>query len=170
MIKKITLLLTLNYLLVSIIYAQIDSSLLKRETTDTSKQSMNMDAIYNRPFLSNDKVPLCIGGYVEVNWSWRGGAGHGSSDRGRDLYVGSFAAFAGCGDAERGGGAVYCRDYPRHVGRAAHLWQNECRCGVWCRCRAWNPLTDELIQGHIVLDVTRNNCPVSLRHRPHVPT
>ncbi len=48
--------------------AQIDSSLfVPAGAPDTSsKQVMNMDAIYNRPFLTFDKVPVSIGGYVEA--------------------------------------------------------------------------------------------------------
>ncbi len=48
--------------------AQIDSNLLKRVPVDTMKQSLNMDAVYNRPFLGLGKLPLAIGGYAEVNW------------------------------------------------------------------------------------------------------
>ena len=47
-------------------FAQIDSTLLNTPTkTDTSKHSLNMDAIYNRPFLKLGKSPVSIGGYVE---------------------------------------------------------------------------------------------------------
>lgn len=47
--------------------AQIDSGLLKRIPVDTT-QSLNMDAVYKRPFLGLGKVPISIGGYAEVNW------------------------------------------------------------------------------------------------------
>ncbi|MFM9944624.1 MAG: hypothetical protein ACKVQB_05270 [Bacteroidia bacterium] len=47
--------------------AQKDSSSLKRIPTDTSKQKMNMDAVYNRPFLTTNKLPIAIGGYLEAN-------------------------------------------------------------------------------------------------------
>jgi len=50
--------------------AQIDSSLLKRASTDTAKQSLTMDALYNRPFLKLGKTPVSIGGYVESNWEY----------------------------------------------------------------------------------------------------
>src|SRR5271154_2871792 len=47
-------------------FAQIDSTLLNTPVkTDTSKHSLNMDAIYNRPFLKLGKSPVSIGGYVE---------------------------------------------------------------------------------------------------------
>ena len=47
--------------------AQKDSSFFKRKGLDTSKVKLNMDAIYNRPFLSAGKSPLAIGGYFEAN-------------------------------------------------------------------------------------------------------
>lgn len=52
--------------------AQIDSTLLKRVPKDTVKKTMNMDAIYNRPFLNAGKVPVSIGGYAEANWQYLG--------------------------------------------------------------------------------------------------
>ncbi len=71
----------LNLLLIIIIVssinkvtAQIDSTLLNRIPKDTLKQAMNMDATYNRPFLSIGKTPLAIGGYTEANWQ------HATSD------------------------------------------------------------------------------------------
>jgi len=48
--------------------AQVDSSLFRRIKKDTTKVLMNMDAIYNRPFLSVSKLPVAVGGYVEANW------------------------------------------------------------------------------------------------------
>lgn len=37
---------------------------------DTSKTAMNMDAVYNRPFLQVGKMPVSVGGYVEANTSY----------------------------------------------------------------------------------------------------
>lgn len=50
-------------------YAQIqtDTSKLIRTLPDTSKAQMNMDAVYNRPFLKYGKMPVAIGGYMEAN-------------------------------------------------------------------------------------------------------
>ena len=48
-------------------YAQEDSSFLKRISADTSRQKLNMDAVYNRPFLQPGKLPVAIGGYMEAN-------------------------------------------------------------------------------------------------------
>jgi hypothetical protein len=47
--------------------AQMDSTQLKRAPTDTSKMLMNMDAVYNRPFLQYGKTPVAVGGYAEAN-------------------------------------------------------------------------------------------------------
>lgn len=59
------------YLTVFLIFqttiAQVATELLKRIPAD-SAQSLNMDAVYTRPFLGLGKVPVSIGGYAEVNW------------------------------------------------------------------------------------------------------
>lgn len=55
--------------------AQIDPSLLKRVTKDTSNTSMNMDAIYSRPALQMGKLPVSLGGYAEANWQHLGTEG-----------------------------------------------------------------------------------------------
>ena len=53
--------------------AQIDQSLLKKIPTDTSDQkNMNMDAVYNRPFLQIGKMPVSVGGYVEADYQYLG--------------------------------------------------------------------------------------------------
>ncbi|MCU0337437.1 MAG: hypothetical protein MUF12_06195 [Sediminibacterium sp.] len=49
------------------VFAQIDSTLFKRvQKTDTTLK-LNMDAVYNRPFLQIGKLPVALGGYVEAN-------------------------------------------------------------------------------------------------------
>src|SRR5690348_15552873 len=53
-------------------WAQNDSSFIKKFPQDTSKQKMNMDAVYNRPFLQMGKLPVSIGGYLEANSSYFG--------------------------------------------------------------------------------------------------
>jgi hypothetical protein len=71
---KITLLITLTAALLFYYRpadAQIDSSLLKSSVpADTVKRTLNMDAIYNRPFLQLGKSPVSIGGYVESDWQY----------------------------------------------------------------------------------------------------
>ena len=47
--------------------AQSDTSKLKRNSADTTKNQMNMDAVYNRPFMKYGKIPVAIGGYMEAN-------------------------------------------------------------------------------------------------------
>jgi hypothetical protein len=49
-------------------YSQIDPTLLKRTQKDSTKQALNMDAVYNRPTLNVGKTPIAIGGYLETNW------------------------------------------------------------------------------------------------------
>ena len=51
-------------------FAQIDPSLLRRIPKDTSGNKLNMDALYNRPFLQLGKLPVAIGGYVEANYQY----------------------------------------------------------------------------------------------------
>lgn len=73
--------------------AQIDSTLLKRSSTDSTGMKLNMDAVYNRPFLSMAKVPVAIGGYVEANWQHLGtdgiSEGHQFQMRRLTLFVAS---------------------------------------------------------------------------------
>ncbi len=52
--------------------AQIDPSLLRRSPKDTSGLQMNMDAVYNRPFLQLGKLPVALGGYAEANYQYIG--------------------------------------------------------------------------------------------------
>lgn len=59
--------------LVAASLAQVDSTLVRRTPRDTTFQrAMNMDAIYNRPFLSIGKLPAAIGGYVEADYTYIG--------------------------------------------------------------------------------------------------
>lgn len=53
-------------------FSQIDSTLFRRTARDTSKLYLNMDAVYNRPFLAVGKLPVSLGGYVEANWQHLG--------------------------------------------------------------------------------------------------
>lgn len=61
--KTITILLLFIYN--TDVYAQKDSSFMKRKQNDTG--TMNLDAIYNRPFLVSSKFPVAVGGYMEIN-------------------------------------------------------------------------------------------------------
>jgi hypothetical protein len=66
------IILILIILVPVIAIAQVDSTLFKRVPKDTSRIQLNMDAVYNRPFLTMSKVPVAIGGYVEANWQHLG--------------------------------------------------------------------------------------------------
>jgi len=73
--------------------AQIDSTLLRRTKVDTSKVLLNMDAVYNRPFLTPGKLPVALGGYVEANWQHLGtdgvSEGHQFQMRRLTLFIAS---------------------------------------------------------------------------------
>lgn len=56
----------------SSMFAQIDSTLIRRSEKDSTGLKLNMDAVYNRPFLSVGKLPVAVGGYVEANWQHLG--------------------------------------------------------------------------------------------------
>ncbi len=75
------------------VQAQIDPSLLKEVPIDTIRGSMNMDAVYNRPFVVVGKLPVSVGGYVEANWQHLGtdgiSEGHQFQFRRMTLFVSS---------------------------------------------------------------------------------
>jgi hypothetical protein len=50
--------------------AQIDPVLLRRVPADTSRLKLNMDAVYNRPFVKPGRLPVALGGYVEANYQY----------------------------------------------------------------------------------------------------
>ena len=66
--RKLLVPLCIGMLYLQSPFAQIDSSLLRKPEIDSLKPNMNMDAVYNRPFILIDRLPVSIGGYVEVNW------------------------------------------------------------------------------------------------------
>ncbi|MEO6305102.1 MAG: hypothetical protein ABIP51_18230 [Bacteroidia bacterium] len=69
--------------------AQKDSAFFKRVPPDTSKLKMNLDAIYNRPFLQMGKLPVALGGYMEMNTNYSGtdGVNDGMSFQFRRLTI-----------------------------------------------------------------------------------
>jgi len=89
--KKIITIICL--LVTSALVAQIDPVLLRRIPVDTTKNLLNMDAVYNRPFLGIGKLPASIGGYAEVNWQHLGtdgvSEGHQFQFRRMTLFVSS---------------------------------------------------------------------------------
>lgn len=74
-------------------HAQIDTSLLRRIPKDTLIQAMNMDAVYNRPFIAVGKLPVSLGGYMEANWQHLGtdgvSEGHQFQARRLSLFIAS---------------------------------------------------------------------------------
>ena len=73
--------------------AQIDPALLKRIPKDSLNRTMNMDAVYNRPFIAIGKLPVSLGGYMEANWQHLGtdgiSEGHQFQFRRVTLFVSS---------------------------------------------------------------------------------
>lgn len=90
---KISLLIIVAVVMCLNVTAQVDSTLFKRTQQDTSKLLLNMDAVYNRPFLSVSKLPVAVGGYVEANWQHLGtdgvSEGHQFQMRRLTLFVAS---------------------------------------------------------------------------------
>jgi hypothetical protein len=89
--KLCTLLLWIN--ISTAAFSQVDTSLFKRVAKDTSRIRLNMDAVYNRPFLTMAKIPVSMGGYVEANWQHLGtngiSEGHQFQMRRLTLFVAS---------------------------------------------------------------------------------
>lgn len=54
-------------LITGTVHAQTLDSILIRKDIDTSSSILNMDAAYNRPFLTTEKMPVSLGGYLEAN-------------------------------------------------------------------------------------------------------
>lgn len=73
--------------------AQIDPSLLRHMPKNSVKHSMNMDAVYDRPFVEVGKLPVSFGGYMEANWQHLGtdgiSEGHQFQFRRVTLFVSS---------------------------------------------------------------------------------
>ena len=67
---KRTLLIAIGCILTSAVWAQIDPELLRRIPVKNDSLQMNMDAVYNRPFLQVGKLPVAIGGYAEANYQY----------------------------------------------------------------------------------------------------
>ena len=70
------------------IKAQTDP-VVTRVAIDTSATSLNMDAVYNRPFLALKNVPVALGGYLEANsiYSSEDGLSEGLSFQARRLTI-----------------------------------------------------------------------------------
>lgn len=69
---KQALLFTLFLFAGYIAFAQIDPDLLRRVPKKNDSLALNMDAVYNRPFLQLGKLPVALGGYMEANYQYVG--------------------------------------------------------------------------------------------------
>ena len=67
---KKTGILILLIVFINYVSAQIDPILLRKSSSDTSGLQLNMDAVYNRPFIQVGKLPVALGGYVEANYQY----------------------------------------------------------------------------------------------------
>ncbi len=63
--RRVTL-VSLFIFMCNLVSAQKDTGFFK-VPYDTSTSKLNMDAVYNRPFLTHKKVPVAVGGYLEAN-------------------------------------------------------------------------------------------------------
>ena len=54
-------------LIFNISYGQENNRKIHRVIADSTGVELNMDATYNRPFLTVDKMPVAVGGYIEAN-------------------------------------------------------------------------------------------------------
>jgi hypothetical protein len=91
--KKLYIITAFVFIFCNIAHAQIDPALLKRTPADTAKKTMNMDAVYSRPFIAVGKLPVSLGGYMEANWQHLGtdgiSEGHQFQFRRVTLFVAS---------------------------------------------------------------------------------
>ena len=91
--KTLILMFIFSILESNVMDAQIDSTLINRIPVDTVGQLLNMDAVYNRPFLGLGNTPVSIGGYAEANWQYIGtdgiSEGHQFQMRRMTLFVAS---------------------------------------------------------------------------------
>lgn len=93
--KKIVAFLILLFLY-HLATAQIDPVLLRDPARDSTRNLLNMDAVYNRPFIQVGKLPVALGGYVEANYQYLGengiSEGHQFQMRRLTLFVSSSIA------------------------------------------------------------------------------
>ena len=91
--NKFIILLLITILPIFESNAQIDDILIRKIQKDTINKSLNMDAVYNRPFLGLGKTPISVGGYAEANWQYLGtdgvSEGHQFQMRRMTLFVSS---------------------------------------------------------------------------------
>lgn len=88
--------LLLSITIVSALKAQIDPELLRNPGQTSDSLRLNMDAVYNRPFVQVGKLPVALGGYMEANYQYLGqdgvSEGHQFQMRRLTLFVSSSIA------------------------------------------------------------------------------
>ncbi len=62
------LLLTVGF--IGQLNGQIDPELMRKTSNDTGSLTLNMDAVYDRPFVQAGKLPVALGGYMEANYQY----------------------------------------------------------------------------------------------------
>ena len=68
--KKYLLIIFYAAIVIANVFAQSDSVTFTQNQKDTIALKLNLDGIYNRPFLQTGKFPVSIGGYLEANSSY----------------------------------------------------------------------------------------------------
>lgn len=79
-------------------FAQIDPDLLRAPDRDSARIKLNMDAVYDRPFLQVAKLPVALGGYAEANYQYLGADG---LTEGHQFQMRRFTLFVSSGIAKR---------------------------------------------------------------------
>ncbi len=79
-------------LLLTIVIGAVSSAqedIITKVEVDTSSSNLNMDAVYNRPFLALKNTPVALGGYLEANsiYSSEDGVSEGLSFQARRLTI-----------------------------------------------------------------------------------
>lgn len=86
----------LTIIITSFLKAQIDPELLRNPGQVSDSLKLNMDAVYNRPFVQVGKLPVALGGYMEANYQYLGQdgvtEGHQFQMRRLTLFVSSSIA------------------------------------------------------------------------------
>lgn len=90
---KHLILIILSAFFISSTNAQIDPELLRSGAKTSDSLLLNMDAVYNRPFVKVGKLPVALGGYVEANYQYLGengiSEGHQFQMRRLTLFISS---------------------------------------------------------------------------------
>lgn len=83
------LIILVTFMVIPIFGSAQEEKIVNRIPTDSTQNNLNMDAVYDRPFLKFKKVPVAIGGYLEANsiYSSTDGVSEGLSFQARRLTM-----------------------------------------------------------------------------------